>query len=129
MNTAQTTTKQAKSTPAKKMPIQHLLNDLVDGSALTYWADAEKIKRDRDGQVISFVVFDGAREGKALSSEKKTINKTSLMKARQKLLLDDVDVHRDVAAQFVGPADRWSYDDDGMDALVQVALFGKLVYG
>jgi hypothetical protein len=129
MNTQQATATRA-SKPQVLRAINHVLNDLVNSRAISYWAEIKSAKRDKDtGKIISFVVVDGGYENDPYTTEKKTISEKSLMAARKKMLLDDVDVHRDIAAQFVGPMDKWDYDLDGIDALVQVALFGKIIYG
>jgi hypothetical protein len=129
MNTQQATATRA-SKPQAPRAINYALNDLVNTRAIQYWAEIKSVKCDKaTGNVVSFIVLDGGYENDPYTTEKKTISEKSLMAARAKLLLDDVDVHRDIAAQFIGPMDKWDYDLDGIDALVQVALFGKLIYG
>lgn len=129
MNTQQATSTRVSKGKAPTM-MNHLLNDLLNTRAIQYWAEIKSVKSDKTtGNVVSFVVLDGGYENSPLSTEKKTISEKSIMAARSKMLLDDVDVRRDLAAQFVGPVSKWEYDEDGMDALVQVALFGKIVYG
>lgn len=129
MNTQQSAATQKRSIRAKKSMISAILNDAVDSSALTYWAGAKDIVRSENGDVVSFIVFDDGPDGEPLTTETKKINEKSILAARMKLISEDVDTHREVAAQFVGPQERWDYDSDGLDALIQVALFGKKVYG
>lgn len=131
MNPQSATEKRGAKQRKEISKFQHILNDAVDGGAISSWAQGNKIKRDASGNVISFVVSDGAPDGEGhrLSSATKTINARSLMAARNKLMNEYCDVHRDIAAQFVGPEKYWDFDFDGVDALVQIALFGKKVYG
>lgn len=129
MNIQQSTATKKQSTRTKKSMITAILNDAVDSSALTYWAGAKNIVRSENGDVVSFVVFDAGPDGEPLTKATKKINEKSILAARMKLISEDVDTHREIAAQFVGPQERWDYDSDGIDALIQVALFGKTMYG
>lgn len=129
MNTQQTEVATQKTKAPKKSTIQHMLNDAFDGPAVVYWAGARSIVRATNGDVVSFVVYDGAPDGEPVSKATKTINQRSLLAARDRIVNEDVGIHRTIAAQFVGPMEVWEYDRDGIDALIQIALFGKIVYG
>ena len=41
----------------------------------------------------------------------------------------EIDLHRDTKAQFVGQPKDWEYDGDGVDAVIQVIMFGEIIYG
>jgi hypothetical protein len=96
---------------------------------------ATKPKRTAASIVLESIISSALHEspiaygtGK-ISESKKKVNARSIMLARKKLLHEDCDIHRSIAAQFVGPVEKWEYDNDGIDALVQVILFDKVVYG
>lgn len=104
-----------------------MLTDAVEGSGIAYWAEARNVRRRPDLYVTSFEVRDGGYEGPRESEAWHKINATTLKAAIVKLRNGAVPVRRDIAAQFVGA--EWDYDCEGIDCAVQVAVFGKLVYG
>lgn len=108
--------------------IRNILTDAVEGPAIAYWAAGGDINRDVDG-IVSFQVMDAGPDGSPVKEGMFLIDEAAIMAAREKIINTDVDLNRDTAAQFVGPVDKWEYDQDGIDALIQVAVFGKIVYG
>lgn len=119
----------AEISPKLQASIRYALTDAVEGPAIAYWAEAKDIKRDTEGYVISFKVRDGAPDGEPVRTPNTwvTINARSLLKGRNKLLLDDLDVAQTFAGQFVGH--DWNYDATGIDVLIQAVVFGDIVYG
>lgn len=109
--------------------IQYILSDAFDGSAIAYWAKAKDVIRGTY-YVTSFKVADNDPDGSGpIKKGWKVINEKAIMKARDKMMNEDVGIHRSIAAQFVGPIENWEYDNDGVDALIQVAFFGEVRYG
>lgn len=115
--------------------IQDIISSAVSGPAIAYWAKGSNVVYEQKpdgsrGPVIAFTVRDGDPDGSGvLTTSKKVINERSILAARKLLMDQDCGVHRSIAAQFVGPMENWDFDSDGVDALVQVVLFGKAVYG
>lgn len=112
--------------------IECILSDACDGPAIAYWAKGKDIVRKAGeiNYVHSFKVADNDPDGSGpVKKGWKLIDEKAIMKAREKIVNEDVGIHRSIAAQFVGPIDKWEYDSDGVDALIQVAFFGKIVYG
>lgn len=112
-----------------------ILTSAVEGKAITYWAKGKDVQRqprtkDEYAYVISMKVGDADPDDDGgVKKGWKLLNERSLAKARDKLVNEDCDVHRSIAAQFVGPIDKWEVDNEGVDAIIQVAFFGKVVYG
>jgi hypothetical protein len=109
--------------------ISGLLAEAADGVGISYWAEVCKVTRDDEDNVISFVVKDGAPDGQPLKKGTRTINERSIKQAREAMVNGDSMPRRDIAAQFVGKPEDWEYDSEGVDAIVQTALFGAIVYG
>ncbi len=113
--------------------IKQILTDAVEGPAIAYWARCYRSVREHTGKyklVTQFRVSDAAPDGgKPVKKGSKTIGERAILKARDLLVNGNVNVRRDIKAQFVGQPDAWEYDQEGIDALVQLAFFGELVYG
>lgn len=109
--------------------IGFILSAAVDGPAIAYWAKGRNVRRDAEGNVVSFEVADGGPDGEPVQKGWRVFNERAIKRAREVLVNGKVDLSRSIRAQFVGPVDEWEYDDDGVDALVQVAFFGKIIYG
>lgn len=111
--------------------IKCILTDAVEGPGIAYWASGLNIVRQEEGEnhVISFIVKDAAPDGDPVKKGQKLINERAILKAREALVNGDIKVRRDIAAQFVGKPEDWDYDSEGVDALVQAAFFGEIVYG
>ncbi len=110
--------------------IKCILTDAVEGSAISYWAAGTKVLREEEtNYVTSFKVRDNAPDGEPVKKGCKVISNKAILKARNALVNGDVPVRRDIAGQFVGKPEDWEYDGEGVDALVQAAFFGKIVYG
>jgi len=105
---------------------KYLMTDAIEGSGIVYWAEARKVTRDSEGFVTSFEVRDGGYEDARTSDKWTKINADVVNRAALSLLLGRCPVQRDIAAQFVG---EWEYDSDGVDAIIQCACFGELVFG
>lgn len=112
--------------------ISSILTDAVEGEGIAYWAKIQMVIRDREVKfwpVVSFVVLDGAPDGQPVKKGQKLINARIIERARNRIVNGDVKVRRDIAQQFVGVPNDWEYDSEGVDALIQVAFFGEIVYG
>lgn len=112
--------------------INYILIDAVEGTGITHWAKIRMVIRNYDVKywpVVSFVVSDGAPDGQPVKKGQKLINDRIIERARNRIVNGDVKVRRDIAQQFVGAPNDWEYDNEGVDALIQVAFFGEIVYG
>lgn len=89
--------------------------------------EIKNVKRDKEGYVESFDVRPHHNEEPDAEPAKwiKIMSK-GVITASKKLLAGDVIVHREIAAQFIG---NWDTDSDGVDCVIQVLVFGSIVYG
>lgn len=110
-----------------KTSIQYFLTDAVEGPGVAYWAEAKDVQRDEHGYVTSFKVRDGGYESDRVSKNWKTVNEKSVKKAVADILSGEMEVRRDLAAQFIGK--EWEYDSDGVDCVIQTICFGELIFG
>lgn len=110
------------------MNIAHsVMTDAVEGPGLAYWAEARKVKRNQENDVVSFEVRDGGYEGPRQSEKWVSVTERKIRKAAQEMRDGKVDCHREIQSQFVG--NDWEYDSIGVDCLIQHIAFGDVIYG
>ena len=103
---------------------KYVLTDVVENNCVGYWAEILDLSRDKEGYVNKIQVrenYDG-EIGKC-----KTIYPSHVLDGRLKLLTGEVEVSRDIAAQFVGK--EWHTDMNGDDCVIQAIMFNVIVYG
>lgn len=112
------------SDPKEASSAESLMTDAIEGAAIAYWAIVRNIVRDVDtGCVTSFDV----RNFESADVRWVRVNEKALRKAASKLLNGEVEVRRDIAAQFIGK--NWEYDDEGIDCVIQARCFNEIVFG
>lgn len=105
---------------------KYVMTDAVEGSGIAYWAEVKDVKRGAGNYVVSFKVRDAGNEGRRVSAKWTTVNAVAVESAAERLREMDI-CSRDIAAQFCGVA--WDTDQNGVDCIVQVIAFGKLIFG
>jgi len=109
--------------------MRHIMTDAGEGLGIAYWAKVRKVQHDQNGIVTSFEVGDAGPDGDPVKKGWRVISPRSIMKARDMIVNGDVNLNRDTKAQFIGQPWDWEYDADGVDALIQIAFFGEIIYG
>ncbi len=105
----------------------YLMISAVESSPIAYWAEIRDVRRDEKGNVLSFQVRDGGLEDARVSRHWVTINARKIIIAAKKLLLGEIKVRKDIAAQFIGK--EWDFDYEGVDCIIQSIRYKKLVFG
>jgi hypothetical protein len=102
----------------------YVLIQAIESDAIAYWAEYRNIKRGKDGNIKAFEV----REAEASHGKPgvwRWMTPPRVLEGRQ-CLLNDVQVSRDIAAQFIGR--EWETDKNGADCVIQAALFIEIRY-
>lgn len=105
----------------------YILTSACGSSGIVYWAKGRQIRHTKKGLVRSVQIMDmeGADEGE--EPKRYTIGAAEIRKAVERMLVDPD------STDSVGWAARLVIEDgaDGplSDAIVQVACFGKVLYG
>jgi hypothetical protein len=98
----------------------------VEGPALTEWAQIGDVERDADNNVIRFQVrADKNNDSQFEDDGWIMIDHDALVVSAYKVIMGQIDVSRNIAAQIVG---EWDLDMVGLDVLVQIACFGDVIY-
>lgn len=119
--------------PANKAEeaIRGILTTALEAGGIHYWAQVRRIIRDTDWGTVTFEVK--SKEATGLDPQFDEWLSVDVIKAQQaitKILSGDVKVARDIVAQFVGVAqDDDDHDAIGADVVVQVAVFGQIIFG
>lgn len=109
--------------------ITNFLTDAFECPVIYYWAETSDPKYLRE-DIISFVVADGAPlMGDKITNRTAIVNEESILEAVSSILSGKVKIRRDIAQQFIGLPRDWEYDQEGIDAIVQIILFNDIVYG
>lgn len=106
-----------------------LMTDAVETSALSEWAEIKNIVRNHENLVESFQVRDGGFEGSRVKKEWTMIHCAKIRNIVKRLLLGEVEARRDIAQQFVGKCNDWTYDAEGINVIVQCICFNEIVFG
>ena len=112
----------------KKAALDTITTALEQG--IGYWAKVRKIKRTTDGGLVeSFEVSEQEPSDGIVRKEFGTIGVSEVVVAAHNILSGQLDVRRDIVAQFIGFDD---HDDDvdaeGADVAVQIAYYGEIVW-
>lgn len=107
--------------------IKCLLTDAVECLDLFGWAEVRAVRKDKNGYVSSFSCRDAGYAGSKVSAWAK-VNPKKISIAAFHCREGDLDVGRDIAAQFVDKVAVWDYDMYGIDCLIQYIVLGKVIY-
>lgn len=102
--------------------IRNILTDTLENDYIGYWADVRNVKRDCEGLIFSFEVKDHD-----VKDEKWTvIDEKSVMPAVNKIISGQIKLKEEIVEQFLG--EEWNYDATSIDCLIQVIIFGEIIY-
>ena len=110
---------------------KNLLTDAIESSAISYWAEAQNVVRDDEGNVTQFDVRDDGDgdPDNRYKDEWTTITVQSVLDIVPNLLEGQFNIHRSICQQFAGKVEYWDYDAEGIDCVIQIIAFGELVFG
>ena len=105
-----------------------LFGNLVDDAGYTigYWA--EEATHDQDKQTYSVTVQDEYAD----EYESKVLTYADLLEASKKLARGEIKVNsqtKSVCQAIISDPSDVDYDADDADVIVQVAMFGEIVFG
>lgn len=107
-----------------------VLTNAVESGAISYWAEIEDLKRDEELNVVSLTICECDIDGNAEpNGVRKTLTSKEIDEARMRIICEGGTSTLEINKQICMDVDQENNDANTDDCIVQIAMFGEIVYG